>query len=209
MWEQSSEDKTHLSLPSCKTLFSVSPQTCSTGSGAGHLWKLANPRLCPVMDHTTCLLKCTRQSFKQQRDLLSVLSCLVLGGGSILKVYFEVCKGSCPYNSKAQKHLSPHGLGRQLMGSVPIRTKSPASNGKHWPEKEDWLARSLLSSCYIYLFFFQNCVHCQLEFRLWSMDAHWSHVHPLVTNAAGVITPLIVMWPHQHLWTLPCADFET
>nr|XP_048305091.1 dynein axonemal light chain 1 isoform X2 [Myodes glareolus] len=73
----------------------------------------ANPRLCPGMDHTTCPLKCTRQSFQQQRDLLSVLSCLVLGGASILKVYFQVCKGSCPYNSKAQKHLCPHGLGRQ------------------------------------------------------------------------------------------------
>lgn len=66
------------------------------------------------------------------------------------------------------------------MGSAPIRTQlylEPrvqhlmGNTGKK--RKTDWLGVSLAPVIFTYSFSKEI-----LEFRLWSMDAHWSHVQP-------------------------------
>lgn len=100
---------------------------------------------------------------------------LSMGGASILKVYFQVCKGSCPYNSKAPKHLPTRSEGSTLMESVPIRTQlylEPRAQclmgNTGEKRKAVWLGVSLAPAIFTYSFSKTVCtVNWNLGYGPW------------------------------------------
>lgn len=197
--------------PFKKNLFSVSPSNQQHQLSPVRHWKLQMSWFCPAA-YITCLLVLT----DQQRDLLSVLSCLASFSPDILKTDFHVRRRFRLLQLRST-NAAPHCFSSSVViGRIPIehsgtQKQDPASNWKHWSEKEEWLSWSFLGSWSTF-FFFQNCVRCQLEFRLCYLDGRLRHYAQPDTHGLTWLmwlsgSLLVVMRPHQHLWTLLCADF--
>lgn len=179
--------------PLKKNLFSVSPSNQQHQLSPVRHWKLQMSWFCPAA-YITCLLVLT----DQQRDLLSVLSCLASFSPDILKTDFHVRRRFRPLQLRSTNAAPRCFSSSVVIGRIPIghrgtQKQDPASNWKHWSEKEEWLSWSFLGSWSTF-FFFQNCVlstGIQVVLLGWLLKSLCTTRHPW-SNVADVpvgITP--------------------